>query len=176
MWNRTVLCMLVSYIYVNVYIKWFWLHQYVPYVVLIILMYISHSIMLYIALLKLRLVIKFIRNFNMIPCHADPRLLCPRAHCQRSAGLRWRYLSLECVCAHALESGTALSKHIPSSGRMLVWKGGVSFPAPFQPQTHTVTVGGGALPWILGCSELSLSTFDCKHKSCYFHYDILLCD
>ena len=161
--------MLVLYIYVNVYINWFWLDQYVPQVILIILMYISHSIMLYIALLKLRLVIKFIRNFNMIPCHADPRQLCPRAHLLRSVGLRWRYLSLESSLRMRRNPELTLSKHIPSSGRMVQWKGAGPHPAPFQPQTHTVTVGGGALPWILGFIELSLGTFDCKRKSCYFH-------
>ena len=139
-------------------------------------MYISHSIMLYIAVLKLRLVYKIPRNFNRNLGHAFPRQKCPRAHWVRSVGLRWRHLSLECVPAHALESGTTLSKHIPSSGRMVQWKGAGPLPAPFQPQTHTVTVGGGALPWILGFIELSLGTFDCKHKSCYFHYDILLVD
>ena len=33
--------------------------------------------------------------------------------------------------------GTALSKHISSSGRMLVSKGGVSFPAPDSKLRHT---------------------------------------
>ena len=62
--------------------------------------------MLYIALLKLRLVIKFIRNFNMIPCHADPRQLCPGAHLLRSVGSEMTLSGLGMVPAHAWESGT----------------------------------------------------------------------
>ena len=152
--------MLVSYIYVNVYIKWFWLHQYTPWVVLIILMYISHNIMLYIALLKIRIVSKSIRIFHMIPVMQTHAYFVTRIMLAQRGSVRWRHLGLECVCAPARESGIALIKHIPSSGRRLVPKGGVSFPAPDSSLRHTRWQSDeGRCPdscWAVNCHSVQL--------------------
>ena len=136
-------------------------------------MYIIHIFMLCVVLLKLRMNNEIPRNFNMIPGHAYPSQVCPRAHLLRGLGLRWRCLDLESSLRMHGNPEFTLSEHIPSSGRMVQWQGALPLPATFQPQTHTVTGGGGASPQVLGSIELSLCTFDIWHLSCACNYDIL---
>ena len=153
--------MLVSYVYVNLYIKWFWLHQYTPWVVLIILMYISHNIMLYIALLKIRIVIKSIRIFHMIPVMQTHAYFVHAHHVSAARVCEMTPLGPGmCLCACAGIRNCTHQAYSFFRSQAGTKRGCVVSGTRFQPQTHTVTVGWGALPWLLLSSELSLSTID----------------
>ena len=144
--------MLVSYIYVNVYIKWFWLHQYTPWVVLIILMHISHNIMLYKALLKIRIVIKSIRIFHMIPVMQTHAYFVHVHHVSAARVCEMTPLGPGmCLCACAGIRNCTHQAYSFFRSQAGTKRGCVVSGTRFQAQTHTRwQLGGGRCPEPLG--------------------------